>query len=912
MRIAATTMLICSIALASAVRNEDFLRLIQARTADNPRPLPVGQAPPKPGRRLGARPGTDSVIQDDFACNDDTTGGNPQQGAAIAVDGRGCFVVSWYEFRDGDADAWFQRFDSVGTRLGENERLNTDVTMGWQGDPASAMAPDGGFAFSWEDRRDIGNSDVFSQRFDPAGDRLGDNFRVSDSAADGDQDISGLHIAQDGTALVAWDDRRLGITGDIFAQFYDSSGARLDTNFRVNDDPVGLANQYEPSVGGDDSGRFVVVWMDGRGHNAYDWNIFMQRFDAERRRLGANVQVTTDDSIQWSPGVGAGRSGRFVVSWDDRRRAQYDVYAQLYDAQGNPVGSNFRVNDDAGSTDQYGSSAAMNFADEFIIAWTDKRNGDEDVYARRFAPDGTPLGPGFRVNDASTANQAIPSVGARPDGGYWVAWADARSGDLDIYAQRLDRTGNPVGGNFRVNDDHASSLQRVSSIGMDARGYICTAWEDERNGSTDIYRCLTDPEGRAVGSNLRLNDDGPGGAPQYYTAVAGGNNRFLAAWNDDRDDWNIYAQFMDGNGQPVNANFLVNSDATGAFQWYPYCAMDSGNNAAIIWMDTRLGGDQTFLRRYDPAGNPLAPESPVSDDTTAEAVYASVAMSRAGWCVVAWMDNRLGQYNAYCQLFRPDGSRVGNNIRCNTDTSSNYHGYPACAVTDQGEFVVAWEDTRNTYYNVYLQWFDSTGARLGGNVKVNEGAWNTDAYSPSCAFAPDGRLAVEFNDERDLPGCPQIYCQRFAADRTRWGLNRMVNDPNLYPKNHHWTVAQSVAAGDQALAFAWTDNRRHQGWDIFAKVTDWEVVGMAGADLSGPGRAVVQPTVTHGPVRVAAAGLTPGEWCVSVFDVSGRLVVNQKTERGTAELNLNHLASGAYFVVLRQGKVAEQHKVILE
>ena len=29
------------------------------------------------------------------------------------------------------------------------------------------------------------------------------------------------------------------------------------------------------------------------------------------------------------------------------------------------------------------------------------------------------------------------------------------------------------------------------------------------------------------------------------------------------------------------------------------------------------------------------------------------------------------------------------------------------------------------------------------------------------------------------------------------------------------------------LAFTWTDNRRHQGFDIYANLTDWNLVGVA-------------------------------------------------------------------------------------
>jgi large repetitive protein len=876
--------------------------------------------PPRHARNCGLQvadgrlDGVDSVIKNDFVCNDDTASGCSQSAPRLAVDALGDFVVSWYEFRDGDADAWFQRLDSAGNMIGANGRLNTDISMGWQGDPSSAMRPDGRFLFCWEDRRDIGNSDLFGQRFDAAGTRLGSNFRASDSAAGGDQSMSGAWMSPSGVALLAWDDRRFGLTGDIFAQFLNPDGSPMDTNFRVNDDGVGEANQYEPDVSGDSSGRFVVAWMDGRGQGVEDWNVFCQRFNSQGQRIGANVQVTSDASTQWSPDVSCGAGGEFVVTWDDGRSGNWDVYGQRYGADGSPDGQDFKVNDDNGSADQHGSGVAVNEYGEFVVVWTDRRSGEYDVYARRYDAGGSPQGPSFRLSDVSTGSQVDPSIEARPDGGYWAAWADARSGNPDIYCQRLNRNGSKVRTNFRINDDHGSALQRCSSIGMDAHGLICVVWEDERNGATDVYRCVTDAAGSPLGANLRLNGDGPGGAAQYYASVAGGDDRFLAAWTDMRagsDSTDIYAQYLDGNGTPVGSNFLVNSDGAGASQWYPYVAMDSSNNAVILWMDTRNGPYQMYCRRYDANRNPLGPEFAVQD-STGYGDYGSAAMNRSGRFITAWMDTRSGTSDIYCQSFRADGTRVGGNILVNLDSSGTYHGYPSCAIDEQGRFAVAWEDTRNDVYDVYVQWFDSTGTRIGGNERVNDNSAAGDAYSPSCAFAPDGRLAVEFNDERDFVGNPQIYCQRFGSDRARISFNKKVNEPNLFPNNHHWTVGQSVVVSGNVLAFAWADNRRHKGFDIYAKLTDWDLIGVdeeAGDEGRGT-RVAGLPSIVRRDTRLEIGRHSVGA-VVWLYDATGRRV-RQASVADCSALDLHGVSPGAYFVVSRDGIDFDYRKVVIE
>ncbi|MEO0070499.1 MAG: T9SS type A sorting domain-containing protein [candidate division WOR-3 bacterium] len=854
----------------------------------------------------------DSVIRGDFLCNDDITGGCPQSGPAIAIGSDGSFVIAWYEFRDGDADIWFQRFDSSGHPIGTNERVNTDITMGWQGDPAGAIGLDGKFLFTWEDRREIGNSDVFAQWFDADGTRIGDNFRVSDSGVAGDQSISSVSIGADGTALVAWDDRRFGLTGDIYAQFFNPDGSPQGGNFRVNDDPIGYANQYEPSVGSDDSGRFVVVWMDGRGNNAWDWNIFFQRFRFDGTRLGNNIQVTTDDSTQWSPSIGVSPSGEFVISWDDHRRGQGDIYAQIYSSSGEPIGDNFRVNNDNGDADQFGSDVAINQLGEFIIVWTDCRDGQEDIYAQRFDIQGNRIGDEFKINtDIGGASQNSPSVAATLDGGYWVAWADARAGNLDIYCQRLARDGTPIGSNFKVNDDSASAHQRTSSIGMERQGNIGIAWDDERNGESDIYFAVFDSLGKEVGDNIKVNEELPG-ALHYYPSVAGGKGRFLVTWTEIRgDEADIYGQFFDREGEPSGGNFRVNSDASGGFQWYSYCALDSFNRAVVVWTDYREGKAQIFARLYDESGNPQGPEFLVSDPA-AEGCYASVAMNSSGEWVVSWMDLRDGDYNIYCQLFRPDGSRIGGNIRVNTDASAVYQGYPACAISDERRIAIAWEDTRNETYNVYLQWLDSIGKPLGENERINEPlGFDYDAYSPTCSFDPSGRLVVMFNDEREGYGNPQIYCQRFREDGTRVSNNKKINEPNIFPKNVHWTVGQSVAANRERIAFTWTDNRRHRGWDIYAKLTDWNLIGVEEVKSQKP-KAKSQMCATilsrKGSIKVAAQA---GAY-IGIYDVSGREVKRYQLRVAEEEVALDGLIPGVYFLTVRYKSMITGKKLIIE
>jgi hypothetical protein len=103
----------------------------------------------------------------DFVVNTYTTGS--QDGADVAVDAEGNFVVAWqsrYTDQDGDADGIFaQHFTSTGTPDGPEFQVNT-YTTSFQDGPAVAAGPGGTFVVAWQGTRFGGpSSGIFAQRF---------------------------------------------------------------------------------------------------------------------------------------------------------------------------------------------------------------------------------------------------------------------------------------------------------------------------------------------------------------------------------------------------------------------------------------------------------------------------------------------------------------------------------------------------------------------------------------------------------------------------------------------------------------------------------------------------------------------------------------------------------------------------
>jgi hypothetical protein len=79
-----------------------------------------------------------------------------------------------------------------------------------------------------------------------------------------------------------------------------------------------------------------------------------------------------------------------------------------------------------------------------FVVWTDARTDAGDIYGAYLNADGT-LRAGWDSDGTpictATGFQGNPVVVADGQGGAIVAWVDARSGDADLYAQRLTRDG---------------------------------------------------------------------------------------------------------------------------------------------------------------------------------------------------------------------------------------------------------------------------------------------------------------------------------------------------------------------------------------------------------------------------------------------------------------------------------------
>src|SRR4029077_8366611 len=102
------------------------------------------------------------------------------------MDANGNYVVAWHsDSQDGSNwGIYAQRYNAAGAKQGNEFRVNT-YTTSYQNGPSAAMDAAGDFVITWSGEG-IGDSNgVFAQRYNAAGVKQGTEFRVNTYTTNG-------------------------------------------------------------------------------------------------------------------------------------------------------------------------------------------------------------------------------------------------------------------------------------------------------------------------------------------------------------------------------------------------------------------------------------------------------------------------------------------------------------------------------------------------------------------------------------------------------------------------------------------------------------------------------------------------------------------------------------------------------
>jgi len=414
------------------------------------------------------------------------TVGGDQYPPTITSDGAGGAIIAWYDYRGYNYDIYVQRVGAWGSIQWAPEGVALCTATGNQYYPAIISDGAGGAIVTWIDYRS-GNADIYAQRVSAEGIAQWTTDGVALCTATGDQ--RSPMICTDGTsgAVVTWMDLRSGTDCDIYGQRVNASGAVQWTA-----DGVALCaaigDQQNPAIVSNGAGGANVTWHDFR--NGTDYDIYAQGVNAS-----GSVQWTIDGVAlcaaigdQQNPSIVSDGAGGAIVTWNDNRNGNDDIYAQRVNVSGvvQWVGNGAALC--AAMKDQQHPTIVSDGAGGAIVTWDDKRSGSDDIYARRVNASGAVqwTTDGVAVC-AATGDQRIPKIASDGAGGAIVTWHDGRDWAWDVYAQRVNASGAVQWTTGGVHLSMADEFQQYAQVTTDGAGGAIVAWDDNRNGDWDIY-----------------------------------------------------------------------------------------------------------------------------------------------------------------------------------------------------------------------------------------------------------------------------------------------------------------------------------------------------------------------------------------------------------------------------------------
>ncbi|MFN6478681.1 beta strand repeat-containing protein [Nostoc sp. DedQUE07] len=376
-------------------------------------------------------------------------------------------------------------------------KVNTFTTSN-QYDSVVAMDADGDFIISWtSDGQDVSGSGIYAQRYNRTGVAVGGTFQVNTNTS-GNQLNSTVAIDADGDFVISWQSQDASGSG-IYAQRYNSSGAAIGGEFQVNTSTNN--EQVNPTVAMDTNGNFVVSWQSS-GQDGSGYGVYAQRYNSSGAAVGTEFKVNTQTgNSQYNPTIAMDADGDFVISWQSYYQdgSYLGIYAQRYNSAGAAIGGEFLVNTHTNSF-QSNPTVAMDGTGDFVISWQSygQDGSGYGIYAQRYTSAGAAIGAEFKVNTYTNGNQINPTIAMDADGDFIISWtSNGQDGSGEgIYAQRYNSSGVAIGGEFLVNT-HTNNSQTNPTVAMDATGDFVISWQSYgQDGSGDgIYAQLNNNSG---------------------------------------------------------------------------------------------------------------------------------------------------------------------------------------------------------------------------------------------------------------------------------------------------------------------------------------------------------------------------------------------------------------------------------
>jgi hypothetical protein len=418
---------------------------------------------------------------------------------------------------------------------------------------------------------------------------------------DSDTDNTISHdLATDGSlgVHVAYMDRRNGAADVFYRGSADGGTTWPDPDRRLDTDTAGEDASLSPAIAAGWGDWVVAAWGDFRDDQD-ERNIYSS-FSDDAGSSWASSDERIDDGLDGdcfgvdvAMDVLGGVYAVFEYVEADRSRR---IYLARSDDGGATFDAPVRLDHNSGPTPQIASDAhvAVDGSGGVFVVWRDNRNGTGDIYLNRSLDSGvTWSGTDTRLDSAGGYSDR-PRIAASSTGAVYVTFEDDRNGSVDVYAACSQDRGASFGADTQLDTDvFANDSLNPSVAALDGTDTAWVVWEDYRDGLPDTRLSMTVDAGASWPSaDVKVNADAAGVNGATKPDVAGsdvaGSAVVTVVWEDDRNGaQDIYMNFsLDGGVTFQPVDWRVDTDTENRDSHQPIVEAADGR-FHIVWLDYR-------------------------------------------------------------------------------------------------------------------------------------------------------------------------------------------------------------------------------------------------------------------------------------------------------------------------------------
>ena len=431
-----------------------------------------------------------------------------------------------------------------------------------------------------------------------------------------------------------------------------------------------------------------------------------------------NNAICTEASDQLFPNIVSDESGGAIITWQDQRGADDDIYAQRISASGVVQWTTNGVPICTAITSQTSPAIVSDGSGGAIIAWTDSRDGGSDIYAQRISADGVPQWTTNGVAVCTAAyDQFVPSIISDGSGGAIIAWYNHNgSSDWRICAQHIGAGGVPQWTNNGITISAASYNQTPPNIISDGYGGAIFSWWGstvpiniyvQRINASGVEQWT--PGGVATCAATLINGQG------IPNLVSDGNGGALISWtyNTSGSSYGIYAQWIKSDGSLSWSTKGVSIYSVNRQLSTPKLASDYSGGAIIVWTEYRSSSGYT-----DVYAQRILADSTLNWSTggvrlctySGDQLYPNIISDGSGGAIVTWNDYRLNR-NVYAQKIDSSGIPLWNDYTAAAIcTATGVQYVPVLTSDNNGGAIITWYDARSSNSDIYAQRVNSNGS----------------------------------------------------------------------------------------------------------------------------------------------------------------------------------------------------------